>query len=101
MRERSMEITLTPDIERALLEQALRRGTTPEQLALESLRQQFVPPAHNEQNEPVVDAQGEGQGTLADFRADFIGVLHSSEHISGGARMSESTTEAFGQALIK
>jgi hypothetical protein len=38
-----MRITLTPDIERALAEQAHRRGTTPENLALEALRETFIP----------------------------------------------------------
>lgn len=38
-----MTITLTADIERAIAEQALRRGTTPESLILEALREKFIP----------------------------------------------------------
>jgi len=79
-----MELHLTPDIEQGLVEQAQRRGTTPEQLALESLRQQFVHPAPRDQ-------PAEAAGTLADFLAPFIGVLNSGEYVPGGARMSKET----------
>jgi hypothetical protein len=37
-----MMITLTPDIEHAVIEQAHRRGTTPESLIVEALREKFV-----------------------------------------------------------
>lgn len=48
-KELRMIVTLTPDIEQALTEQAQQQGTTPEQLALDSLRQQFVHAAPMEQ----------------------------------------------------
>jgi hypothetical protein len=83
-----MELHITPDIEQALVEQAWRRGTMPEQLALESSRQQFVYPA-------------EASSTLADYLAASIGVLHSDEHVVGGARVSEGTGGSFTQALIE
>ena len=89
-----MEITLTPDIEQALVEQARQQGTTPEHLALESLRQQFVRPTRGE---PATAPHG----TLADFLADSIGILQSSEHVSGGARMSEATSTTFAEELLK
>jgi hypothetical protein len=76
-----MEIILTPEIERALLEQAQQQGTTPEELALESLRRQFVRSAQSKDSP-------ETYNTLADFLAGYIGILHSSEHVSGGVRMS-------------
>ena len=38
-----MTITLTPDIEQAVAEEAQRRGTTPESLVVETLREKFVP----------------------------------------------------------
>lgn len=85
-----MDITLTPDIEQALMEQAHRQGITPEQLALESLRRQFVPAAPPE-------LPAEPQGTLADFLAGSIGVLHSGEHIPGGAKMSEQPGKTFAE----
>jgi hypothetical protein len=37
-----MTITLTPDIENAIVEQARRQGTTPERLAADSLRHLFA-----------------------------------------------------------
>ena len=88
-----MIITLTPDIEKALSEHSRRQGTTPEQLALESLRRQFV--THPGKR------VGELHGTLADFLADSIGVLHSNEYIPGGAKMSEGTGKTFTAGLLK
>ena len=89
-----MEIRLTPEIEQALSEQAHQLGTTPEQLALESLRRQFVLPIRGEPATPL-------HGTLADFLADSIGTLHSSEHIPGGAHVSEETSTTFTAGLLK
>ena len=77
-----MKIALTPDLERALAKQAHKQGTTPERLALDYLRERFLPLDTTE------STAGE-QGTLADFLAGHIGVLSSSEHVPGGARMSE------------
>jgi len=89
-----MEITLTDDIEKALVIRAKERGTTPEQLALETLRQQFVPPSPRENS-------ANGQGTLADILSDSIGVLHSHEHVPEGARLSDSTDDAFVKLLAE
>ena len=87
-----MIITLTPDIEKALAEQARKLETTPEQLALDSLRERFVP--------AVNAGPPERQGTLADFLCGHIGVLHSSELIPGGARMSEDAGKKFAAGLV-
>ncbi len=89
-----MDITLTPEIAAALAEQARQQGVTPEQLALDSLRRQFVA-APQRGHETAL------QGTLADFLAGSIGILHSSEHRPGGARMSEATGKAFTDHLLK
>lgn len=89
-----MNIVLTPDIERALAEQARMHGTTPEMLALDSLRERFVAPAPQE-------ISAEGQGTLADFLNGYIGVLHSSEYIPGGAHMSEKSGKKFAAGMVK
>ena len=40
----SMTITLMPEIETAIVEQARRQGMTPERLVLDSLRNLFIPP---------------------------------------------------------
>ena len=73
-----MKITLTPDMERMLTEQARKLGITPEQLAVDSLKERFA------------STVLESQGTLADFLHEHIGVLDSREYIPGGARMSEA-----------
>jgi hypothetical protein len=91
-----MEITLPPEIEEALKKQAGQQGTTPEQLALETLRRQFL--AQGESAKPV---EGQGKGNLADFLSSFIGVLHSSDFVPGGAKMSESTADTFAAALAE
>ena len=89
-----MIITLPPDIEQALVEHARKQGTTAELLALDSLRERFMPSLS-------LDRPTEGEGTLADFLGKHIGVLHSSEHIPGGARMSEGTGKKFAAGLVK
>ena len=88
-----MEITLTPELEAALIEQARQQGVSPEQLALESLRQHFVAASQ--------PTPGATSGTLADFLAGSVGVLHSSEDVAGGARMSEAKGSAFAEGLLK
>jgi hypothetical protein len=72
-----MIITLTPDLEQALATEARKLGRTPEQLALDSLRERFLSP------ESDLSPKGE-QATLADFLSGHLGVLHSSEHVPGG-----------------
>ena len=52
-----MRITLTPDMERTLTEQARKLGITPEQLVVDSLKERLA----------SVSAVPESQGTLADF----------------------------------
>jgi hypothetical protein len=52
-----MTITLTPELERAVTTRANQQGTTPEMLALDVLREHFLPVAPEEPRE----------GTLADF----------------------------------
>jgi hypothetical protein len=93
-----MEIALPPEIEKALKEQARQQGTTPEQLALETLRRQFVSATPNatESGKPV-----EGYANLAEFLDGFIGVIHSGDVVPGGARMSEATADTFAAALLE
>jgi len=88
-----MIITLTPDIEQALTAEARKLGLTPEQLALDSLRERFLSP------EGDLSPTGE-QATLADFLRGHLGVLHSSEHVPGGARLSEDSGQKFAAGLI-
>jgi hypothetical protein len=89
-----MIITLPPDIEQVLVEQARKQGTTPELLVLDSLRERFMP-------SPLPKGTTEDEGTLADFLGAHIGVLHSSEYIPGGAHMSEDTGKKFAAGMVK
>jgi len=89
-----MNIELTPDIESALTEQARKMGTTPETLALDSLRERFVQATPNENTV-------ERQETLADFLSGYIGILHSGEYIPGGARMSEGSGKKFAAGMVE
>ena len=90
----TLTLTLTPDIEQALTEQARDCGTTPEILALEVLRERFV--AWRAQEAPEDSSR-----SLADFLDGHIGVLKSSEHVPGGARMSEDGGRKFAEALLE
>jgi hypothetical protein len=89
-----MNITLTPDIEKALKEYACKQGTTPEALAIHALQERFVSSSETKS----IAAE---QETLFGYLADYIGVLSSTEHIAGGARMSENCGKRFAKGLIK
>jgi hypothetical protein len=69
-------ITLPPDIDGPIVEEARRRGTTPETLALESLRRLFAP-ANARRESP-------GGETLFDFLAGHLGTISgTTEALSG------------------
>ncbi|MFQ5731928.1 MAG: hypothetical protein ACE5KM_08230 [Planctomycetaceae bacterium] len=84
-----MNIAVPPDIESALKQQARQRGQAPEDMAIDVLRERFAP------DSPPADTNG----TLADFLADHIGVLSSSESVSGGANMSEGCGDKFAEGM--
>jgi hypothetical protein len=86
-----MIIQLTPDIQQPLAKEAHKLRMTPEQLALDSLRECFMG------REPPPSPAKESE-TLAHFLRGHIGVLHSSEHVTGGARMSEASGKKFSRA---
>ncbi len=90
-----MRITLTPDIEQAVTESARIQRTTPELLVMGMLRSGFL----------LTDKSGAAETeqceTLADLLHDHIGVLHSSENVPGGARMSEDCGTRFTEGLIR
>ena len=92
--EEIMNISLPPDIERAVVEHAREQGTTPELLIVDSLRERFL-------LSPPLSPPTESEGTLADFLGKHIGILHSGEHIPGGARMSEDTGKKFSAGMRK
>ncbi|MBI1925070.1 hypothetical protein HYR99_12580 [Candidatus Poribacteria bacterium] len=89
-----MQIRLTEDIERGLIEKANQLGKLPETLALEVLRKQF---AHSAE----VEASVTQARTLADLLGDYIGTVDSSEYVEGGAQMSKDTGKKFAEGMLK
>ena len=81
-------ITLPPDLEKPLLEEARRLGTTPELLALDCLRRLFVP-----QMESGPSAPGE---TLFDFLSGHIGKVNGTTEA-----WSENCGQRFADGLAE
>jgi hypothetical protein len=78
-------ITLPPDLEGRLAEEARKRGTTPELLALDSLRQLFAPA-------PAADtASG---GNFHDLLAGYIGAVSGTREA-----LSEDCGRRFAEGL--
>lgn len=80
-------IALTKDIEGPLTEQARKRGMTPEQLALETLREIFAKPLLQERQE---------EGTLFDFLSGYIGTVEGS-----GEDVSRIGSQLFTDSLVE
>ncbi len=81
-------IRLPAEIEGPLMEEALRRGTTPETLALDTLRR-FAPPIASPSEKPP-------ESNLADFLAGYVGLVEgSTEPLSRccGERFAEGLAE--------
>ncbi len=79
-------ITLPPDLESRLVDEALRRGTTPELLALDGLRRLFAPRPGE-----AVPAD-----TLFDFLAGHIGAVAGTAELLSedcGRRFAEGLTD--------
>lgn len=73
-------IALPADIEVPLAEEARRLGTTPERLALETLRQRFMPPVQAISEKPP-------EPNLADLLAGYVGIVEgSTEPLSSATR---------------
>ena len=84
-------ITLPPELEHLVAEQAAQQGTTPELFALEKLRGLLLPSP----------SPTERQGSMADFFADFIGSIDSSETAPGGSDLSENTGRKFKELMLQ
>jgi len=84
-----MTITLTPEIEQALAEQARQQGTTPESLALDALRQWF---ATSPARPDTADAVGSANELLPDnlSRACFAAGAHATRHVWDTAEEDEA-----------
>lgn len=79
-------ITLPPDLEDRLAVEALRRGTTPENLALEGLRQLFLVPHHGM---PPANS-------LFDYLKEHIGVVEGTTE-----PLSENCGRHFAEGLAR
>ena len=86
-------ITLPPEIEETVAQQARRQGTTTELLALDVLRKTFP---------PAIEPPERKSGTsLFDLLSDYIGTIHSGEHIPGGAQMATDSGRKFAEGMAR
>lgn len=88
-----MELTLTPELERALKVEARHRGVTPEQLALASLHKAFVT--------APIPTTPTLQDNLADFLVGFVGSIHSADDVHGGAHLSQQSGNQFAKLMLQ
>ncbi|MEX2169604.1 MAG: hypothetical protein WD851_09850 [Pirellulales bacterium] len=86
-------ITIPPEIEIPLADEARLRGTTPELLAIDCLRRQFVAPKAN--------GTKNDSSNLAEHLRDFVGVIQSGDRIPGGAQMSKNPGAKFTELLYE
>ena len=96
-----MTITLTPDIEQILSEQAQQQGLSPERLALQILKERLAVAFNKRLSPNIVEPKRVNKKNLMTFLAGRIGVLDSSEYIKGGAQMSEKTGQKFAAILLE
>ena len=87
-----MTITLTPEIERALMTRANQQGTTPELLALHDMHELYA--------DIIVPGPFEGK-TLADVLAGHIGTIRSSEHIGKEVSHLSEDEESFTSIALQ
>lgn len=88
-----MTITLTPELQKALVEAACLRNTTPEQLALDTLSAQFASNGEHAE-EPVVEDTS--TGTLYDLLAGRIGLIQGS-----GEAFSRNCGQRFTEYVVQ
>ena len=84
-----MTISLPLEIESPLTAEAQRRGTTPELLALESLRKSFAPPSASKESAHTA-------ATLFEFLAEAIGTVEGSTEA-----FSENCGQRFAEGLAE
>ena len=92
MEAKIVTITLTPELEQAVVEHARLHGAAPEVFLLEDLHKRFLPEVSNH----LDDNDGP---TMADFFEGFAGTVNSREVIPTGAPLSEDTGTKFKAIL--
>ena len=90
-------ITLPPELEKVVMERAKQQGTTPELWTLDRLTQSL------QAEVAIEDTSGPASesGSMLDFFEGYVGVLHSSEFVPGGAQMSQDTGRKFAEGMLK
>lgn len=86
-------ITLPIELQNVIDKRAGEQGTTPELLIVNTLRNQFLP---TEAATKTVEVS-----TMAEFFQGYLGGLHSSEFVPGGANASEETGRKYKELLLK
>ena len=81
-------ITLPPEIEKPLAEEARKQGTTPELLAVDCLRKLFT-------SSPTIGEPADGE-TLFDFLSGYIGTVNGTTEA-----LSENCGQRFTQGLVE
>jgi hypothetical protein len=82
-------IAIPAEIEGPLAEEARRRGTTPERLAVDTLRLRFAPPVASPSEEPP-------ESNRTDFLAGYVRLVEGSSE-----PLSERCGERFAQGLVE
>lgn len=90
-------ITLPQELEQIVTDQATRQGTTPELWTLDKLRRSLLPDS-DAATEPESACDG---STMLDFFEGYVGTLHSSEVVPGGAQMSQDTGRKFAEGMLQ
>ncbi len=88
-----LTITLPPDLDRAIREQAQERGMAPEELAVEGLRDRFLTPSSASMSAEAA--------TMAGFLGDLIGCFDSRDIVPGGGNLSDESGRKFAEILIE
>ena len=84
-----------------LIEAAYQRAAEEHTTLNEQFQMWLKHYVQHEQQAESHETPSEEQGTLADFFQGHIGILHSSEYIPGGARMSVDSGKKFAAGLLK
>jgi hypothetical protein len=88
-------ITLPPDLEQVVTEQAKKQGTTPEIFLLGELRERFL------QEAPDTGTEIREGETMADFFAGYAGTVNSREIVPEGVHLSANTGRKFKELMLQ
>ena len=87
----ALQITLSPEVAELVVREAARKGTSPEAIANETLRQHYAPSA-----EDVANSAPPPAGTLLDRVAKHVGVIDT-----GGANLSVDTSKKYAESVVE